>query len=200
MTQDSADSGLLDDIKARKKTAKICLVGDGATGKTTFIRYMESGQLALCATNIPRTPFIDIGTTRLGDCTVVMMDLAGQRNPDTHPLDHMPVTALRGADVLLFFFSIDNFGSFMSVEAWYNEVKRLFESWGQPIPPCILVGNKTDLDRAVESINGEEWVSSHDSFVAYYEISLVTGHNVVLLVDALRTLLSEGPEVFVSRS
>ncbi len=182
------EASFIDTIKEQKRMAKICLVGDGGTGKTTFIRFMELGRL-IGMDELARTPFMDIGTAKIEDHTVLMMDLAGQRIPDGHPLDHIPVTALRGSDLILFFFSIDNFTSFLSIDVWYKEIKNLFESWNMEIPPCILVGNKMDLERTVESINGKEWVENHHEFLGYYEVSLLIGTNVIPLVEAIRDVL-----------
>ena len=175
----------LQQLKRRRRVFKFCLVGDGATGKTTFMQYLESGKLAVCAFDTKRTPYMDFGTARLGTGTVQLFDLAGQRVAHAHPLDHIPETSLKGSDVIVFFFSLDNFQSFLSVRTWYDEIRELFVNWNMPIPPCFLVGNKKDLERHVEAINGQEMVEELADFKAYIETSLLSGENLEILLSAL---------------
>ncbi len=181
----------LREVKAAKRFFKICLVGDGATGKTTFMRYMATGDLVVCHEGLKRTPYMDFGSTKLDDKTVQIIDLAGQRFDDAHPLDHIPVAALKSADIILFFFSLENFESFLSVQNWFNEIKGVFEAWGTEVPICILVGNKNDLTRCVEGINGIEFVINNPEFRFYSEISLLTGSSVIELVEKVQRIMDE---------
>lgn len=172
-------------IKKRKSVFKFCLVGDGATGKSTFMQYLESGELTVCVFDTKRTPYMDFGTAQLKSGTVQLFDLAGQRVEHAHPLDHIPETSLRGADIILFFFSLDNFQSFLSIRTWYDEIKGFFETWKMHPPPCFLIGNKGDLERRVEAINGQEMVEKLPDFKAYFETSLLSGENLEALISAL---------------
>ena len=47
----------------------------------------------------------------------------------------------------------------------------------------FLVGNKLDLPRNVESINGETLVKNIEPIKAYFEISLFSGEDVVNLIS-----------------
>ncbi len=172
-------------IKIAKKIFKVCLIGDGGTGKTTFMTYLVENQLIVCQDPLKRTPYMDFGTAKVGEYTIQLFDLAGQRVEDAHPLDHIPRTALRAADAIIFFFSLGNFESFLSVTNWFNEIVGLYEEWGEEVPSCYLVGNKTDLLRQVESVNGEELVRSIKEFRTYHEISLLTGQNIENLLAVL---------------
>ncbi len=181
----------LREVKVAKKFFKLCLVGDGATGKTTFMRYMATGDLVVCHQDLRRTPYMDFGSTKLEDKTVQIIDLAGQRFDDAHPLDHIPVAALKSADLILFFFSLENFESFLSIQNWFSEIKGVFEGWGTELPICILVGNKNDLTRCVEGINGVEFVKNNPEFRFYVEISMLTGHSVIELVKRVQAIMDE---------
>ncbi|MFW9907964.1 MAG: ADP-ribosylation factor-like protein [Candidatus Thorarchaeota archaeon] len=181
----------LQSLKSSKRLYKLCLVGDGATGKTTFLRYLATGDLVVCHEGLKRTPYIDFGSTRIEGNTIQIIDLAGQRFDDAHPLDHIPVAALRGADIIVFFFSLENFHSFLSIKSWFDEIQNIFERWNSKLPACILVGNKSDLTRSVESINGIEFASHHPEFRSYFEISLLDGEGLIILVNAIQEIMNE---------
>ncbi len=188
---DKSHNDFLARIKAKRKFFKICIVGDGATGKTTFMRFLSTGNLRTCHDNLRRTPYMDFGSTKIADNVVQIIDLAGQRFDGVHPLDHIPVTALRGADIILFFFTLDNFDSFLSLVNWYNEIRTIFDGWDSNIPSCILVGNKNDLTRCVERLNGEDFVKSYPEFSEYHEISLVSGDGVINLMAAIEQIMDQ---------
>ncbi|MFW9800681.1 MAG: hypothetical protein ACFFD9_09610 [Candidatus Thorarchaeota archaeon] len=185
MDQPESREEFLARIKRSRNIFKFCLVGDGGTGKTTFARFLSSGEMSVCENPIKRTPYMDFASADLGVGKVQLIDLAGQRVKDAHPLDHIPHTALRGADVIVFFFSLDNFESFLSVKAWYDEIRTLFTEWDAQMPTCYLVGNKSDLDRKVEALNGIDMVERFVEFKEYYETSLLSGENLEKLVNAL---------------
>ncbi len=189
MTETKED--YLQEIKKRKRLYKLCLVGDGATGKTTFLRYLSTGRLDVCHQDLRRTPYMDFGSAHIEENTIQIIDLAGQRFDDAHPLDHIPVAALKAADIILFFFSLEVFESFLSIQNWFNEIRGIYRSWNNVMPTCILVGNKNDLTRCVERINGEEYVEKHPEFVKYHEISLLSGDSVEALINTIERLMAE---------
>ncbi|NHJ48294.1 MAG: hypothetical protein FK733_10960 [Asgard group archaeon] len=171
-------------LKITKDLFKICLVGDGGVGKSTFIHFLSTGNL-IQDDSIQRTPYLNIDGCVLGGHNLQLYDLAGQRRKDAHPLDHMQNVVLRGVDVLLFFFSLENLQSFINIKNWYDELKLFYKEWGNSQPIMYLIGNKLDLPRKVESFNGEELVERLEDFKEYYEISMVNGKNVEIFLKHL---------------
>ncbi|MFX1538367.1 MAG: GTP-binding protein [Promethearchaeota archaeon] len=171
-------------LKVVRDLFKFCLIGDGGVGKSTFLYYLRTGDLA-DKQDIERTPYINIESCILGGHNLQLYDLAGQRRKNAHPLDHIQAVVFKEVDVLLFFFSLNNFHSFLNVRKWYEEIKTIYDIWEQPLPTMYLVGNKLDLPREVESLNGEELVKSVPGFKGYFEISLFSGKNVDRFLKAI---------------
>lgn len=165
-------------VKAAQDLFKFCIIGDGGVGKTTFINYLTTGNLVVQQGDLRRTPYVTIEGCTLGGHKIQLYDLAGQRGVGTHPLDHMQTVVLKGTDMLFFFYSLDRLGSYTNIKKWYDEIKGIYDNWGDPVPPMFLVANKLDLPRKVETINGEVLVENVPEFVAYAEISLLSGENV----------------------
>ncbi|MFX0091967.1 MAG: GTP-binding protein [Candidatus Hodarchaeota archaeon] len=168
---------------------KICLAGDGAVGKTSFLNYLRTGKFIPNQGNIKRTPFINIDGCALGGHKIQLYDLAGQRRKDAHPLDFLQIQVFKELDSLILFFSLNNLQSFINIKTWYEEVRRIYETWNESLPPMFLVGNKLDMPRKVESINGEALVNNVKEFNGYYEISLVSGENVLDLLNGICEML-----------
>ena len=164
-------------LKITKDLFKFCLVGDGGVGKSTFINFLTTGKLAP-EFDVQRTPYINIDGAQLGGHNIQLYDLAGQRRENAHPLDHLKNVVLKGADYIIFFFSLENMESFLNIKKWYEEIKLFYKDNGNDLPKMILIGNKLDLPRAVEAINGQQLTERMDDFIGYYEISLVNGTNV----------------------
>ncbi len=177
-------------LKITKDIFKFCVIGDGGVGKTTFINFLTTGELAPDF-DVTRTPYINIDGCKLGGHTIQLYDLAGQRRVDAHPLDHMQNVVLKGTDVILFFFSLDNLESFISIKKWYEEVKLFYKNWENDRPLLFLIGNKLDLPRNVEAFNGEELVERMDDFESYNEMSLFSGEEVENFLKALCDKLDE---------
>ena len=177
-------------LKITKDLFKFCVIGDGGVGKSTFINFLTTGQLAPDF-DVIRTPYINIDGCTLGGHNIQLYDLAGQRRADAHPLDHLQTVVLKGTDVILFFFSLDNLESFINIKKWYEEVKLFYTNWENDRPLLILIGNKLDLPRNVESFNGEELVERMDDFESYHEMSLFSGENVESFLKALCDNLDE---------
>ncbi len=179
-------------LKITKDLFKFCVIGDGGVGKSTFINFLTTGQLA-SNFKVTRTPYINIDGCKLGGHTIQLYDLAGQRRTDAHPLDHMQNVILKGTDIILFFFSLENLESFINIKKWYEEIKIFYKDWENDRPLLFLIGNKLDLPRNVESFNGEELVERMNDFEVYHEISLFSGKNVE---DFLKILCDKLDEQF----
>jgi len=184
-------------LKITKDLFKICLLGDGGVGKSTFIHFLSTGQLAH-ETNIQRTPYINIDGCNLGGHNLQIYDLAGQRREDAHPLDHLRNVVLRGTDIILFFFALDNLQSFLNIKNWFEEILLFYKDWENEKPVMLLVGNKLDLPRKVEAFNGQELAERVPEFSAYFEISLATAANLEAFLKALCDILDQKFHYFSS--
>ncbi len=102
-----SDGGFLRVLKRRKKLFKLCLCGDGAVGKTTFLNYLKSKKLVHEQKDARRTTYVNIDVFNLDGRQLQLFDLAGQRTMGAHPLDHMSHVVLKEVDIVLFFFALD---------------------------------------------------------------------------------------------
>ncbi len=177
-------------IKKDRDLFKFCLIGDGGVGKTTFVNYLRTGKLLQDsdAPSTTRTPFVNIDGCSLGGHILQIYDLAGQRRKGAHPLDYMQEVVLKEVDKILLFFALDNLESFLNIRKWFKELEGIYKGWDEETPSVFLIGNKLDLPRKVEAINGESLVERVEAIKFYHEISLASGLNVA---ELLRTLCKE---------
>ncbi len=178
-------------LKKKKKRIKLLLLGEGGCGKTTLVNFLRTGYVADKQGAVSRTFYIKIDGCSLGEHKLQLFDLAGQRKEDTHPLDHLQNVTLKQVDAILVVFALDNLQSFMNIKTWYNEVNKIYNTWLEPLPPMLLIGNKLDLPRKVARINGEMLVDKITEINQYHEVSLFTGENMEPLQNSMEEFFND---------
>jgi len=187
---------------------KTIVVGDGCTGKTTFVTRHISGEfrkqyIATIGVEIRQIPFTIMGE-RYPQPTEVNLnfyDTAGQEKfgglRDGYYID---------SDACLLFFDVTSRTSYKNVETWYRDVVRICPSrvdriggTNEPKPLAIvLVGNKCDSrERQVRSQN----VRFHRTKnIPYVEISAKSNFNYEAPILLLLRALLEDPSIQFSQA
>eukprot|EP00768_Dysnectes_brevis_P002632 gnl/Dysnectes_brevis/194_a223_8703.p1 GENE.gnl/Dysnectes_brevis/194_a223_8703~~gnl/Dysnectes_brevis/194_a223_8703.p1 ORF type:complete len:219 (-),score=44.14 gnl/Dysnectes_brevis/194_a223_8703:34-690(-) len=145
---------------------KLVLVGDGGTGKTTFVKRHASGEfekryLATVGVEVRNLEFF----TTHGRIVYNVWDTAGQEK----------YGGLRdgyyvGADAAFIFFDVTNRMSYRHVSIWYRDLHRIVDDI-----PMVLVGNKVDVkERRLRST----MIDFHrQKNMPYYEVSAKSNYN-----------------------
>lgn len=180
---------------------KVCLLGDGAVGKTALReRYLgkqfSSGYVMTIGADfaVKKTQI----TTEEGEKEVKFQiwDLAGQ--PRFNSVRELYYKGSHGG---LLVFDITRRESFSNLDSWLDE---LFKNSGRGPIPIAVLGNKVDLrkeaDECVTVAEAQEFtenLKNHLQFncdIPYLETSAKTGENVdksfTLLATNIRTFLS----------
>ncbi|MFX0093457.1 MAG: Rab family GTPase [Candidatus Hodarchaeota archaeon] len=155
-----------------KLTFKVCILGDGGTGKTTLCVRVSTGHFT---TDYKMT----IGTTffnyeaRVDDSRVIFQiwDLGGQFQFRT-----LHDTFVKGAKALILTFDAANIITFMSLgNSWVPFIKK-----NHPETPIMLVSTKHDLPIAnvPKDIIKEFTETSGLNFIGYLATSSKTGQNI----------------------
>ncbi len=122
----------------KRRSFKICLLGDGAVGKTSLRRsflgegFNEAYTMSIGADFAVKTVSMD------GERIVCQIwDLAGQPR-------FMGVREIyyRGTQACLLVYDITKPESFKNIASWVNELTR---NNGGALVPTLLIGNKADL-------------------------------------------------------
>ena len=180
--------------------AKVCLLGDGAVGKTSIKnRYLGktfgNNYIPTLGADLS-IKSITVHTELFGpkDIRFQIWDLAGQQR-----FDIVREVYYRGSSGALLVFDVSNPGSFENLPSWLNELTK--NNYNR-IVPLVLIGNKTDLRGSTPCLPpaaGEQYAASLTSWtgfeVPYLETSAKTGLNV----EEAFTLLSKQIEVFLDK-
>ena len=75
-------------------------------------------------------------------------------------------TYYRQADAVMLVFDVTNRNSFKCLNQWCEEVKRNSKEGIR----CLLLGNKSDLDRQVTMEEAKEWADYHH--MPYVEVNI----------------------------
>ena len=159
------------------KTLKICLVGDGSSGKTSIVhQYCQEhfGQAYL------QTVGLDFYMKRLvlpGDVhiTLKLWDIGGQSLGSK-----MVRTYIDGCAAICLVYDVTNRDSFDNLDDWHRLVERHYDDKKdkEKSPKLALIGNKIDMAhlRTVPSTEHNAWAQSHNC-VPFFA-SAKTGHNL----------------------
>eukprot|EP00026_Physarum_polycephalum_P017848 Phypoly_transcript_19206.p1 GENE.Phypoly_transcript_19206~~Phypoly_transcript_19206.p1 ORF type:complete len:226 (+),score=37.52 Phypoly_transcript_19206:25-678(+) len=146
---------------------KVLLVGDGATGKTTFIKRHLTGAFerkyipSIGAEVSPLTFYTSRGPVRLN-----VWDTAGQEK----------FGALRDvyyiqSNACILFFDVTDRVTYRNVPVWYRDVDRVCGR-----VPIVLVGNKVDTkDRKVKA---KQITFHRKKNIHYFDLSARTNYNI----------------------
>ena len=139
---------------------KLVLVGDGGTGKTTFVKRHLTGEFekryeATIGVEVHPMKF----TTSRGPIRFLVWDTAGQEK----------LAGLRdgyyiGAHCAIIMFDVTSRITYKNVPKWYKDLQRVCDNI-----PVVLVGNKVDVvDRKVKA---RQILFPRKHGIQYYDIS-----------------------------
>ena len=149
------------------KQFKICLLGDGGCGKTTFIKRHLTGEFEkrYLATLGVEVSVLDFSTSH-GKVEFSIWDTAGQEK-----FSGLKDEYYTQADLAIIFFDVTSRITFKNVPQWILDFKRVC-----PNSPIILVGNKCDIkERKVKAVQISEF--THKESIIYFDISAKSNYN-----------------------
>jgi len=145
-------------------TAKIVIIGDPGVGKTNILtRYVED-KFSTSSASIS-TDFLTKSVTQNGTTIKLQIyDTAGQERFRT-----ITTSLYHGAAAVIIVFDVTNKETFERVEKWYQELPWVKKGQMNATVPILLVGNKIDLKRVIETNTAREWAERQK--VKYLETS-----------------------------
>lgn len=157
---------------ASKLTFKVCVIGDGGTGKTTLCIRVSTGHFKEDYKMTIGTTFFNY-QTRIQNSIITfqLWDLGGQ-----FQFRSILETFVRGAKAIILTFDSSNINSFMSLDAdWTPFIKKIL-----PRIPVMLVSTKHDLENAnVPKDLVKEFIETSNLKIAgYIPTSSKTGQNI----------------------
>jgi len=175
--------------------AKVLVVGDVATGKTSVIRRYVRGAFSK---DYQTTIGVDFALKRVNtngtDMNVQLWDIAGQER--FSGLSRIFYTHAVAAIVVYDLFQRD---SFESAAKWKKDIdSKVFLPSGAKIP-VLLLGNKCDLasESQVPEVTDEEiekFVRDH-GFFAHFKCSAKTGDNIKQACNQLVMQIAENNKI-----
>lgn len=155
-------------------TPKIVVVGDSQVGKTSVLKRIVGSPLPEEYKKTEGYAFynylVEVNRVNINLC---FWDMSSEPNYKTALLN-----LTRNADLCILMYSVNSRETFKSISEWYSSIK---EKAPQSCP-FFLVGNKIDLEREVEEIEGEQFKDEkHLSF--FIETSAVQDKNIGELIN-----------------
>merc|ERR1712159_110267 len=159
-------------VMAQQAEIKMLLVGDGGTGKTTFVKRHTTGEFLK---QYKPTQGVDVFPlsfhTDQGPITFSVWDTAGQEK-----FGGLRDGYYIGGHCCIIMFDVTNRDSYRHVPDWHRDVVRVCEQQdGKPIP-IVLCGNKVDATK--ERVVQIKHINFHRKRnLQYYEISAKSNFN-----------------------
>ncbi|KAJ4708422.1 Ras-related protein [Melia azedarach] len=150
--------------------AKLVLLGDMGTGKTSLVLRFVKGQFYdFQESTIGAAFFTQVLSLNEATIKFDIWDTAGQER--YHSLAPM---YYRGAAAAVVVYDITSMDSFQRAKKWVQELQRQ----GNPNLIMFLVANKVDLEdkRTVNTEDGEQYAKENG--LSFLETSAKTAHNV----------------------
>jgi GTP-binding nuclear protein Ran len=183
---------------AQKDVYKVCLIGDGGVGKTTYINRVLDGRFeknyyATIGAATHKLTFEVGGGRRI---QFEVWDTAGQEKrallADMYYI---------GADAAIFFFDTTSRVTCSNLSRWIKNFMNIVSQDGKTDVPIVICGNKVDVPtkhRKVTRNTLGETLKMHLNF-EYIEISAKTAHNFAApFLSIARRLLGDPDLIFVS--
>ena len=156
-------------VQQRQYVLKVCVVGDGAVGKTSLIIRYTEGHFRESYIMTVGTSFavkeLDFGDTLV---RLQLWDLAGQ----PHFSSVRPVF-YRGAAGIILVFDVTRRQTFDAIPAWYSEVSQVTGT-----VPTVLLANKVDLVDQRQASTEEGMAYAQQLGWGYFETSAKEGKGV----------------------
>lgn len=166
---------------------KICLVGDGGTGKTTFINKVLNGDFIskYYATQGAVTKFVTLGIGNNSFVRYEVWDTAGQEK-NVGLKDGYYI----GAIAAFFFFDANSRETIQNIP---KHIKSFHNACGVEDPKMFILANKIDIAKG--TLNFSRYLDRlppYSSPVEFIQISARTGYNFHVPFEKLtRTLFSD---------
>ena len=165
---------------------KLVLVGDGGTGKTTFVKRHMTGEFekryfATMGVEVHPMEF----STSAGKVRFMVWDTAGQEK----------FSGLRdgyyiGAHCAIIFFDVTSRITYKNVPKWYKDLTRVCDNI-----PIVLVGNKVDVvDRKVKA---RQILFPRKHGIQYYDISAKSNYQFEKPFVWLLKKLTKNPDLYL---
>jgi small GTP-binding protein len=155
-------------------TLKVVVAGDGSVGKTSLVRRYCEGKFV---TSRVMTIGVDFQTKIVelpgGAVKLSIWDMAGQKR-----FAVMRPGFYRGSRAAALVFDVTNGESFSDLVTWRGEILKVL-----PNQKFVIVGNKIDLPRAVDSQTAADYAARIHA--EYVETSAATGDGVPKLFEVL---------------
>jgi len=131
----------IDDDNIFAKNIKIIVIGDGSTGKSTYVNYiknMNDFKNYKFHKNYNPTDNFELNQIRLktnmGSIIIDIWDTAGQENRD-----NLRNAYIKGSDGVLVFYDVSEKKTIDNVSKWLKQIKQI-----APNIPVAVIGNKSD--------------------------------------------------------
>ncbi|XP_033647494.1 ras-related protein Rab-7L1-like isoform X2 [Asterias rubens] len=158
-----------------EKLFKVIIVGDSRVGKTAFVdRYVHNR----FNDNYKTTVGVDFALKKIQRSEdelirVQLWDIAGQER-----FSSLTRVYYKDASACVIMFDVTSIKSFEHVVRWKNDVdSKVFLRDMSPVP-CLLLGNKSDLDEHKVSDEEVKAMSQDHNFVGWSKISVKDSYNV----------------------
>ena len=134
--------------KNRKKHIKITLIGDGATGKSSYFERLSNGLSSKYKFNKKYDATIGCNVSQLeftvnGDSIIVhLFDTAGQEK-----FGSLRDSYILGSDGIIGMYDISNIDTKNNISNWISNIKRICDENKIKNIPIVVCGNKCDLEK-----------------------------------------------------
>lgn len=168
---------------------KIVLVGDGGTGKSSFVARLQNEDFRkeYIATLGVEKHEIAVNTSH-GPSTVVIWDTAGQEK-----LGPLRDAYYSGADAAVIFFDVTSKITYKNVPNWHKDILRV-----RPDIPVVLCANKIDIKERKVKGKSITYPSKHK--IGYFEISVLKRICLKKPLEYLMQQLTKEPELSITNS
>lgn len=153
-----------------ESTFKLCLIGDGNVGKTTFMARHQTGEFIK---NYSATWGVNwfplVFHTTKGTITLNVWDYGGQEKLGGSRDDYFT-----NADCAILMFDVTNKESYNNIPKWHSDFARVC-----PTSPIVLVGNKCDVTKEERKIL-PKMITLHtklSNIAKYYDVSAKSNYN-----------------------
>lgn len=145
---------------------KLCLVGDGGVGKTTFLKRHRTGEFErkyMATIGVETAPMKF--NTNYGIIEFNTWDTSGQAK-----FDGLGDGYYIGSDAFILMFDLTSRQTYKNLEQWYSKIRRVCSN-----TPIVLCGNKVDVsDRKIK----DNEILFHRKYeMKYYHVSSKTNYN-----------------------
>jgi small GTP-binding protein len=153
---------------------KVPFCGPGGVGKTSLAKRLTGeGFSPWERITVGVTHFVKKVPVENGDLTFIIWDIGGEER-----FRFLAPLFLRGARMVVYVFDVSRHESFVEIDEWRRVVEGVVGR-----VPGILVGNKIDGVRVVDSSGAEGYARTHG--LEYVETSALTGAGVDNLLEKM---------------